>query len=171
MTKYSLETKLAAVNAYLNGVKSFKDTAEKYNVNMTMLKKWVAKFRVHGLAAFQKQKTYTNYSVEFKMDVLNYIYEMGASIEDTTLVFNIPASTTVENWKNLFETQGIDALQPKAKGRPFMKKETKKNQTIEGSEEALRTENERLRMENAYLKKLQALIQEKEKSQKKTRRK
>jgi transposase len=171
MTKYSLEIKLAAVNAYLDGVESFKDTAKKYNVNMTMLKKWVAKFRAHGLAAFQKQKTYTNYSVEFKMDVLNYINEMGASIEETTLAFNIPASTTVENWKYLFETQGIDALQPKAKGRPFMKKESKKNQPIEGLEEALRAENERLRMENAYLKKLQALIQEKEKSQKKTKRK
>ena len=54
MTKYSLETKLTAVNAYLDGVESFKDTAQKYNVNMTMLKKWVAKFRVHGLSSFSK---------------------------------------------------------------------------------------------------------------------
>ncbi|MFJ7728448.1 transposase [Neobacillus sp. NPDC097160] len=41
MTKYSLETKLAAVNAYLDGIESFKDIAHKHNVNMTMLKKWV----------------------------------------------------------------------------------------------------------------------------------
>ncbi|MCM3655463.1 IS3 family transposase [Metabacillus litoralis] len=169
MTKYSLETKLAAVNAYLDGVESFKDTAKKYNVNMTMLKKWVAKFRAHGLASLQKK--YKNYSIEFKMDVLNYINEMGASIEETTLIFNIPASTTVENWKYLFETQGIDALQPKAKGHPFMKKESRKNQPIEGSEEALRAENERLRMENAYLKKVQGLnsrkgkVTEKDKAQ------
>jgi transposase len=84
----------------------------------------VAKFRVNGLAAFQK--TYTNYSVEFKMDVLNYINETGASIEEATLAYNIPASTTVGNWKDLFETHGIDALQPKAKGRQSMKKEPKK---------------------------------------------
>ncbi|WP_461200776.1 hypothetical protein [Anoxybacillus sp. TBDG-1] len=32
MTKYSLETKLAAVSAYLEGVDSFKVTAQKYNV-------------------------------------------------------------------------------------------------------------------------------------------
>ena len=75
------------------------------------------------------------------------------------------------NWKHLFETQGIDALQPKKKGRPSMKKETKKNQPVEGSEEALQAEIERLRMENAYLKKLNALVQEKEKSQNKTKRK
>ncbi|MFJ7726281.1 IS3 family transposase [Neobacillus sp. NPDC097160] len=155
MTKYSLETKLAAVIAYLDGIESFKDIAHKHNVNMTMLKKWVSKFREHGLAAFQK--TYTFYSVAFKMDVLNYINEMGASIEEAALAFNIPASTTVANWKYLFETQGIDALQPKAKGRPSMNKKSKKNQPIEGSQEALLEEIERLRMENAYFKKVECL--------------
>lgn len=52
-----------------------------------------------------------------------------------------------------------------------MKKEINKPQPVEGSEEALRAEIERLRMENANLKKLRALIQEKEKLQNKTKRK
>ncbi|MDQ0857762.1 hypothetical protein QFZ72_001241 [Bacillus sp. V2I10] len=30
MTKYSLDTKLAAVHAYLDGVESFKQTAQKH---------------------------------------------------------------------------------------------------------------------------------------------
>ncbi len=77
----------------------------------------------------------------------------------------------MSTWKHLFETQGIDALQPKKKGRPSMKKASKKNQPIEGLEEALRAEIERLRMENAYLKKLNALVQEKEKLQNKTKHK
>ncbi len=170
MKKYSLETKLAVVNAYLDGTESLRDTAKKYNVSKTMLHRWVARFQKHGVAAFQE--AYTNYSIEFKMDVLNYINEMGASIEEATAVFNIPAFSTVSTWKYLFETQGIDALQPKKKGRPSMKKESKKNQPIEeGSEEALRAEIERLRMENAYLKKLNALVQEKETLQNKTKRK
>jgi hypothetical protein len=49
---------------------------------------------------------------------------------------------------------------------------TPKRQTpAEGSIEALQTELERLRMENAYLKKLNALVQNKEKSPNKTKRK
>jgi hypothetical protein len=63
----------------------------------------------------------------------------------------------VWNWKHLFETQEIDTPQPKKKGRPSMKKDTKKTQPVEGSPEALLAEIERLRMENAYLKKLKAL--------------
>ena len=169
MTKYSLEIKLNAIQDYLKGVESFKDTAKRHNVSTTMLKKWVAKYRQHGLEAFRE--TYTNYSVEFKMDVIHYINEMGASINETTTVFNIPDSGTVWNWKRLFETQGIDALQPKKKVRPSMKKESKKTQPVEGSPEALLAEIERLRMENAYLKKLNALVQEKERLQYKTKRK
>lgn len=41
MAKYSLEIKLAAVHAYLSGVESFKTVAEKYSINISMLKKWV----------------------------------------------------------------------------------------------------------------------------------
>jgi transposase len=134
-----------------------------------MLKRWVAKFREHGLVAFHE--SYTNYPVEFKMDVINYMNETGASTEETSALYNIPSSSTVWKWKHLFETQGIGALQPKAKGCPSMKKGSKENQPVQGSEEALRAENEQLRMENAYLKKLHALIQEKEKSQKGTKRK
>ncbi|PFK30367.1 hypothetical protein COI93_22485 [Bacillus cereus] len=94
MTKYSLETKLTAIDAYINGVESLKTVAKKYNVHRVMLQKWVAKFRENGVEGFQK--TYTNYSLEFKMDVLNYMNETGASILETTTVFNIPTSNIVE---------------------------------------------------------------------------
>ena len=55
-----------------------------------------------------------------------------------------------------------------------MKKEIKRNKitiTNEGSVEALQAEVEQLRMENEYLKKLNALVQNKEKSPNKTKRK
>ena len=50
-------------------------------------------------------------------------------------------------------------------------KQTEKVTPAEGSVEALQAELERLRMENAYLKKLNALVQNKEKSPNKTKRK
>ena len=53
-----------------------------------------------------------------------------------------------------------------------MKKETNKQPKkvpVEGSPEALQAEINRLRMENDYLKKLNALVQAKEKSPKKTK--
>lgn len=67
-----------------------------------------------------------------------------------------------------FESGGIDALHPQKKGRLSMKKVNqklvKKGISSEGTTETLQEELERLRMENAYLKKLNALVQNKEKS-------
>ncbi|MBU8917670.1 IS3 family transposase [Bacillus sp. FJAT-29953] len=170
MTKYTLETKLKAVDAYLNGVESIKETALRFNVNRSLLQRWIATYQEHGVAGFKE--TYTNYSIEFKMDVINYMNETGASTEEAAAVFNIPSSSTVWNWRHLFETQGIDALKSKKKGRPSLKNETKKTQPVEeGSIEALRAENERLRMENAYFKKVECLssgkgkVTEKDKAQ------
>ena len=48
-------------------------------------------------------------------------------------------------------------------------KRTKKQTPQEGSVEAMQAEIERLRMENAYLKKLNTLVQNKEKLQNKKR--
>jgi transposase len=170
MTKiYPLDIKLAAVNDYLDGASSIRETAKKYGVSKTMLHRWVAKFQNHGTDGFQV--TYTNYSFEFKMDVLNYMNETGASIEEATAVFNISSSSVVWNWKQLLETHGIDALKPIVKERLAMKKTSKNNLPIKGSEEAVQAELEQLRMENAYLKKLHALILEKEKLQNKTKHK
>jgi transposase len=60
MTKiYPLEIKLAAVNDYLNGGDSIRGIAKKYDVNKTMLHRWVARFENHGKDGLQA--TYTNY--------------------------------------------------------------------------------------------------------------
>lgn len=170
MGKYSLEIKMSAVQEYRNGPQSIREVAHKFNIPKTGLHQWVRKYEHHGIDGLKD--TYTNYSQAFKMDVLNYITETGASSEEASAVFNISHSVLVRKWREWFETQGVDALDAKAKEQPrTMKKQPGKNHVIEGSDEALRAENERLRMENAYLKKLAALIQEKEKLQNKKKRK
>lgn len=96
----------------------------------------------------------------FKLDVLNYIKETGASIRKAVSIFNIATHSTIQKWQKSFKLLGMDVLKSTKMGRPPMKKEANKPQPLEGLEEALRAENERLSMENAYLKKLHALIQE-----------
>jgi hypothetical protein len=84
----------------------------------------------------------------------------------------------IRNWRTKWKQGGIDALQSKKKGRPSMKKETKKSEAkkvtptpVEGTVEALQAKIERLEMENAYLKKLNSLVQMQEKLQIKSKRK
>ena len=170
MAKFTVETKIEAVKRYLNNEGGYGILSEIYGTTRNTIKKWVLQYQYNGVEGLTK--SYTNYTVEFKLDVLNYMNEQGTSLYETAAIFNIQAPSTILDWKLKLETEGIDALKSKKKGRPSMKKETKKSpQPVEGSLEALQAENERLRMENAYLKKLNALVQMQEKLQTKSKRK
>lgn len=172
MTKYSTELKLKAVLAYLQGTASFKTIADQFNISLSPLKDWVAQYKANGAESFQS--SYTNYDFNFKMDIINYINDFGVTPNEAAAIFNIPSPSTVHKWVKLFNTVGIDALESKKKGRPSMKKEsmkpTKQSQA-EGSDEDLKARIKRLEMENAYLKKLNALVQNKEKSPNKIKHK
>jgi transposase-like protein len=100
--------------------------------------------------------------------------ENGTSLIETAAIFKIAAPSAISSWRKQFETQGMDALQSKKKGRPAMKKESTKQPKqvpTKGSVEALEARIKQLEMENEYLKKLNALVQNKEKSPNKTKRK
>jgi len=100
--------------------------------------------------------------------------ENGTSIFETAAIFNLPSDSTLWTWQHLYETQGLAALKTKKKGRPPMKndkKQKEKKHPTGNSMEEMQAELERLRMENAYLKKLNALVQNKEKSPNKTKHK
>lgn len=166
MGKYSIELKLSAVQDYINGSESIRAVANKFKIPKTALHQWVKKYEYHGINGLND--SYTDYSQDFKMDVLKYINDTGASCEEASAVFNISHSVLVRKWKYLFETLGEDAINVKPEERPpTMKKQPNEGQPVEGSDEALRAEIERLRMENAYLKKLAALVQEKKRLQNK----
>jgi transposase len=120
MTKYATEEKLEAVLAYLEGKASYKTIAEERRMSTAPLKRWVTRYQEHGLEGLVS--SYTTYDIPFKMDVLNYMNEFGASINETAARYNLASDATVHNWKREFEAGGIDALKPKKKGRPLMKK-------------------------------------------------
>jgi transposase len=169
MSKFNIEEKVKAAIRYLQGSEGVKSIAKSIGVHHSVLLNWVKQYEHHGADAFIKP--YTSYTVEFKLDVLNFMNETGTSIRETAAIFNIATHSTILKWQKSFELHGLDALKPTQKGRSLMKKETNKPQPAEGSEEALRAEIERLRMENAYLKKLKALIQEKERLRNKSKHK
>ncbi|MEI5908459.1 helix-turn-helix domain-containing protein [Bacillus spongiae] len=53
--------------------------------------------------------------------------ENGISFLETAAAFNIPGPLKISVWRKQLETQGVDALQSKKKGRSSIKKETNKH--------------------------------------------
>ena len=169
MAKFTEAEKIQAVKRYLEGKEGQKAIAESIGGTRAILQTWVRQYQHHGESSFKKG--YTAYSADYKLKVLNYISEHGTSLREAAAIFNIPTHSLLSRWRKELEIEGVDALISKKKGRPSMKEESKKPVPVEGSVEALQAEIERLRMENAYLKKLNTLVQNKEKSQNKIKRK
>jgi transposase len=174
MTKFSAEDKLAAVHRYLQGYDSYSTIGASIGAASSLVITWVKQYEENGVEAFVK--SYTSYSTEFKLDVLKYMNDYGTSPNKTAAIFKIADPSLVRKWRRQFEEHGIDALESKKKGRPSMKKETKKiepkkSTQAEGTVETLQAKVERLEMENAYLKKLNALVQMQGKLQTNSKRK
>jgi transposase len=100
------------------------------------------------------------------MQVLQYIDLHQVSLHYAAAHFNIPSPSTVWVWQKLYNEGGIAALQSKPKGRLPMPKQSEiaallARPSSELTHEELLRKAQYLEVENAYLKKLEALAQQK----------
>ena len=131
----------------------------------TTVKKWVKKYEQHGFNGLIKNKI-SSYDGEFKENVIRYMHENHLSIQETSYHFNLGCPNVVAKWEHIYYEKGPQALCKEHRGKKKNmnpKKSKKKNRkTVENNEDLI-SELQQLRMENAYLKKLQALVQERTK--------
>ena len=166
---YSTELKLEIVQRYQQGNVSMNVLSKLYHVHKSDIAKWNAAYLEHGIEGLcTMHRAYTG---EFKVAVVEYMHSTGSSVRNTATHFNIPSHSTVMTWERIYYELGKEALYEEQRGRKSkmgtkQQRESKKN--IETNEDLL-AEVQRLRMENEYLKKLNALVQKREKSKKMTK--
>ncbi len=161
MAKYSNEFKLEIVKEYLEGSLGYNSLAKKYSISScTTIRCWVQAYKTLGEKGLCKKHTKQVYTVQFKLDVLNFMKQTGASYQDTAIKFNMNNPSLIVNWYRKLSREGIEGLKVKRKGRSPMSKNRKaksvKPDKNLSREEQLERENELLRLEIAYLKKLDA---------------
>ena len=157
MSKYLKEFKIKVVNAYLSGEGGAGTIANKYKVARTCVQQWIAQYELNG----KFTEPTRHFSGEFKLKVLNYQQEHHLSDSDTALIFGITNSGTICAWRKKYIIGGTEALFQKQGRRSKMPKKS----LIPNKPREEWTKDEELaylRMENEYLKKLVALIQEDE---------
>jgi transposase-like protein len=104
------------------------------------------------------------YTGEFKQKAVEHMRENGLSYRETGKLFGLKHDSIII-WERVYLEEGAEGLYIDRRGRvagspPKISKEV---------EEDLIAENQRLRMENDYLKKLDALVRERELREKKRR--
>ena len=108
-----------------------------------------------------KGKPNKRYTPEFKIKVVETMHKEKLSYRETARQFDIPNSR-VTAWERIYLEEGAEGLYAERRGR----KSTGRPPKIK-KEEDLIAEVQRLRAENAYLKKLNALVAERVQQEKK----
>lgn len=160
MAKYSYEQKLQVVLDTVENHLSNSEAAGRIGACKGDAQKWVRLYREFGVEGLIiKHGTYDG---QFKIEVVEYMHEHKLSIRETAAKFGIPEHTTVSKWERIYYEESPQALFRDNRGRKKSMKTSKlkKPNLDKKMEEDLIAENQRLRMENAYLKKLNALVQE-----------
>ena len=124
---------------------------------------WVSHFRLHGIDGLRPKRG--AYSAQFKLQVLSHQDHEQFSSRQVAAVYDIRNPNQGVVWRRNFDQGRLQPLKSEKEEHPEMKPERRcpapSNLVTTDSTQALREENERLRAEEVYLKKLQALIRAK----------
>ena len=171
MSKYTHEQKLEAVMNVIEKHMSLQESAKLLGTSKELVRGWLKRYETFGTEwLFMKQGSYDG---QFKIDVIEFMHTNHLSAAVTSAQFGIPSHSTVLKWERIYYEEGRQALFRDSRGRSRMtnKNNFEKPKIKKGVEEDLIAEVQRLRMEVDYLKKLNALIQQKRVSARKTKHK
>ncbi len=164
MAKYEERFKLEVAQLGAQGAISVVQVAARYGLDYSMVRRWVDVYRHHGAAGLTKR--YRRYEVSFKREVLERIRVEGLSIRQATALYGIPHAGLIGTWQRQYDQGGLEALVPARERSPRMSKKKSPASPAkpdhEKTREELLDELAYLRAETAYLKKLDALIRQKQ---------
>ena len=111
-----------------------------------------------------KGKPNKRYTPEFKIKVVETMHNEHLSYYEAARQFDVSNRNRVASWERIYLEEGPEGLKIERRGRKSTGRPPKLEKKVE---EDLITEVQRLRAENAYLKKLNALVAERVRQEKK----
>ncbi len=165
MSKYPKEFKLKVIDHYLTGNEGFIQVALSYGLHRDVLRNWVHSYQLHGEEGLSPERS--RYTPAFKLSVLRYQEQHQLSANRAAMHFNIASGSTIASWQRLYNEHGAAAFkcdvleQPSPMSKSIDIKKILKIPLTELSPQELLRRAQYLEAENAYLKKLEALAQQK----------
>lgn len=168
--KLKYEDKLEIIKLRDEG-KTWSALSKKYKINESNLRYLYKLYQVHGIETLEHK--YTSFTKDVKVKIINEALD-GASMESISIKYKLSNSGTLIRWLKEFKENCYNVV-IKPKGRPITMKNNKANEVSkvnnsETAEEEITRLKKKLEYQNAeieYLKKLRALVQEKNQQSKK----
>ena len=163
MKKHQTEFKLEVVKRFLAGEGRPRLLSRQWSLPEQKARTWVSHYRLHGIDGLRPKRS--AHSKELKLQVLSHQDREQLSSRQVAAVYNIRNPNQVVVWRRNLDQGVVQAPECSKQDHPNMNSE-RRCQAPPGTvtvdpAPALLEENQRLRAEVAYLKKLQALIRAK----------
>ena len=176
MTTYSKQFKLSAIQAFINRGRGFRHVANQFQIDPTLLRRWVVAYQHHGEASFKRSRRH--HSAEFKLTVLHRMLNEQLSHRAAAALFNLGNSSQLGRWQQQYYSGELTAQlsAKKRSSRAMSKQPSKPDETPVVPDEELSVSQllrkiRKLEAENAYLKKLEELDEAKLRQKKATTKK
>ena len=165
--EHSLEEKLKAIKMYNCGVPPTR-IAKILGFSRNVIAVWCELFKNEGIVGLQRLPYNCRYNFEEKCQIVCEIEKNHVPLHVVSAKYHVSRST-LHCWVSVVRRKGYDALKEVKYGRKYGKNHAIKHTPMGRPKkkepmtelEKLQRENELLRAENAYLKKMRALMTEK----------
>ena len=164
--KYSLEFKLECVNKYKNGeyIRKPDNCKCEQREFMRIIREWNDLYDNFGIDGLKHKTFNKDWTKEDRFRIVAQV--LGGKTTRQVAAENDVAHGVIFQWVRRYREKGIDGLELHKGRKPKVPTMPKKKTKLAPSEkeelELLRARNEYLEAENAYLKKLDALVSQRE---------
>lgn len=168
VSKLTREDKIEIFERRKNG-ETIPSLAKAFDVQESNIKYLIALIEKYGYDILRKDKNRA-YSKDFKLQIINRILINHESVNFVALDIGLVSPGILHNWLSKFKENGYNVVEKKKGRKPKSMTKLKKNdKTLSEKEKIKQLEDEilYLKAENEYLKKLRALVQERELKEKK----
>ncbi len=160
---YSTETKLSAVNDYLNGLGSQSDIVKKYHMrSRSQLRCWVKQYNTHGELKSRESgggsymRKARNTTPEERLEIVQECIANNKNYGAAALKYNC-SYQQVRNWVLRYEKMGVAGLEDRRWRRAGSMPSRTPEEELRDKIAELERKNKELQMENDVLKKVREL--------------
>ena len=168
MSKLTREDKIEIYERRLKG-ETISSLAKSFNICESNIKYLITLIEKHGNNILRKDKNRV-YSKEFKLQAINRILINTESVNSVALDIGLISAGILHNWLSKFKENEYNVVEKKKGRKPKPVTKPKKNEKVLSEKDKIKQLEDEiiyLKAENEYLKKLRALVLERELKEKK----